>query len=253
MSLIEEKINLILASTLNLTKGKVIRKNLITNPNFETANSLGVVAVTGSLSTTWSLSGNSWLLTPTGTSKDSYGFIGGGDVGAMRLGMKPGGTYTVSATVYVPTARVGLLFDDRWGKLNFFYKNALGSYIEAKSDNPVIGTPTLLSVTVSIPIDATEAFIRLYNGSNNVNDLVYWDNILLEESSSEHPYFDGNFDYARWTGLANASPSEYLSCSAMDILHDYWASRSGLVPASTYSIMDHCKAAGGSHYLKDVT
>jgi hypothetical protein len=47
--------------------------------------------------------------------------------------------------------------------------------------------------------------------------------------------------------------SDISKSGSMTLLKDYWASKSGLTPASKYSMMDHVRAAGKIHYFKDVT
>ena len=67
-------------------------------------------------------------------------------------------------------------------------------------------------VTAAIPADATQAFIRLYNGSQSPSDVVWWDSLIMEEGTTDGSYFDGSttggaYSSYAWTGTPNASTS----------------------------------------------
>lgn len=122
---------------------------------------------------------------------DSFTAISG-DTGALRLGMIAGRTYTVSATIRLSAPLTGTL-SSRSRKIVFFHKSPADQFhIETASAQAAnVAGETRLSVTVTIPDTATEAFIRLYNGATAGNGDVWWDNLLVEEATALRPYFDG--------------------------------------------------------------
>ena len=164
-------------------------------------------------SSEWQLTGaKSLRVIPSSTVTDNFASPGG-DAGAMRLGMVAGNTYTVSATIRLSAPLTGTLTPDS-RKIVLFYKNAAGAYINnASTQAPNTAGTTRLSVTVSIPAGATEAFIRLYNGASAGNGDVWWDAVMLEASPIVQDYFDGSVVSAdadltnSWSGTAHASTS----------------------------------------------
>lgn len=184
--------------------------NLAPNPNVVGTFGYGSTGNCAfSVSTEWAASGaTSAMLTPTTASSDSFVAVAG-DVGAIRLGMVPGRTYTASATVYTPTAQAGPL--SSVARAIQFYTKAPsqsgGGYVSrASPQGPVTGSARV-AVTVTIPSDATEAFVRLYNGASIGNGVVYWDEIMVHEGTVVGDYFDGDTPGARWLGTPNASRS----------------------------------------------
>jgi prepilin-type N-terminal cleavage/methylation domain-containing protein len=182
--------------------------NLVTNPSIETGTSTyGIGGVGVASSPDWASSGtNSLKLTPTGATSDSYTNIGG-DTGAVRLGMQAGNTYTISANIYLPAPQTGTLQPSRARTIRVFTKVGAGSYVESGSGAPNSAGSTRLSYTFTVPVGATEAFIRLYNGSNSATDLVYWDGIMLTAGSTSYNYADGATPNWIWNGAANSSTS----------------------------------------------
>ncbi len=49
------------------------------------------------------------------------------------------------------------------------------------------------------------------------------------------------------------SATTVAQTSTQDLLFQYWAGKSTLTPKAKYSIMDHCRNAGGRDPIKDVT
>ena len=167
-----------------LQDGAVVRTNLATNPNM-----VGTTGYTGGAASL-SAASNILTITPSSASTDSYASVGG-DLGAFRLGMQAGHTYTVSATINTPSAQGGTV-DAAARRIRFFYRNAAGTYVGNDSEaGPTTGSADL-SVTVAIPADATEAFIRLYNGASTGNGTVEFSRLVVEEAPSAEGYFDGS-------------------------------------------------------------
>lgn len=193
------------------------RTNLWTNPSIET-NTTGFTGqfINLSQSADWAAVGTKSLkLLPSSTSNDCHASITG-DAGAVRAPLVAGKTYTVSGTVYIPVALTGSLHPTRVGKIIVHTKSPTingGNYVETQSSAPAATGASRVKVTFTVPADATEAFIRLYNGAtNSATNAVYWDAIQIEEGVTQGLYFDGasqafaNRTYA-WTGTAHASTS----------------------------------------------
>jgi RHS repeat-associated protein len=131
-------------------------------------------------------SGKTAFSVATGPVADSYAALGG-DAGAMRLGLQAGRRYRITAWVYVP-ARTGLtLAYPRGQSLALFWK-ADGAYNEPLTSGAITPRPTAVnawqrvSVDVTIPTNATEAFLRMYNGMQAGADKpVYFDDISVRE------------------------------------------------------------------------
>jgi prepilin-type N-terminal cleavage/methylation domain-containing protein len=183
--------------------------NLMPNPSIETGTSTyGIGGVAVASSADWANNGTySLKLTPTGATSDSYTNIGG-DTGAIRLGMQAGNTYTVSATINLLAPQAGTLQPSRARTIRLFTKVGAGAYVETgPTAAPNSAGATRLTYTFTVPSGATEAFIRLYNGSNSTTDLVYWDSIMLTAGSNTYNYADGSSANWIWNGTANNSTS----------------------------------------------
>lgn len=187
------------------------RENLVPNPSIEGNISDYIPSgVEPTQSNEWTFRGAfSLKLTPNNSTPDSFvGVVGG--IGGIFLGMQPGNTYTASGWCYAPTEAIGNIHPNRFRKIVAFTKApSTGSgYVETRSElTAVAGTSTRLSVTFDIPVDATEAFIRLYNGSDNAADFVYWDALLVEKTTTTKSFFDGSLPGYEWTSIENASAS----------------------------------------------
>ena len=160
-----------------------------------------------------------WLtLRPDGGGSDSFAYVSG-DTGGMRLGMRPGRTYTISADLDLPQT----MTDPQWlgngqrGTISVFTRrNGVGDYTLAASPVPASTAGTSrVSVTVAVPADAVEALVRLYHGGQDAarGELVRWRNLLVEEAATAGPYFDGATPAPAglahgWTGAVDASTSQ---------------------------------------------
>lgn len=193
------------------------RRNLFTNPSFEAAT--GAVPndiVYGSSQVVqdaeWSVRGNfSARITPTGTQNDTRLSLGG-DSGGMRLGMQAGKTYTVIGTCRLAAPQNTAGIRDRARTITAFY-HVGSTYVETRSAQaPNVAGETELRVTFTIPADANEAFVRLYNGATLGNGDVWWDAVAVIEGEYTGPAFDGgSLDMftarTRWLGAPDVSQS----------------------------------------------
>jgi RHS repeat-associated protein len=149
-------------------------------------------------------------ITPTATAGnypgDTWAAVGG-DMGGLRLNMKPGKRYRMTAWIYVPV-ETGLdtTFTARGLKLMGFMKNANGYLGSSSLKAAYTGAWQELQVDLAVPADATEAFFRLYNGfSAGSGKKVYYDNISVQEIVAPFgPQWSGG------SGDGNAD-SEYAS------------------------------------------
>ncbi len=168
--------------------------NMLPNPSFEvnttgwTGNALSITR-----STTWAKDGSyAAYLIPSGASTDS--FMVSSDAALIKNGMKPGTTYTVSAYLSLSQAQSGSIDATRARRIVVYTKSPTingGNYVTTMSDQaPNAIGDYRLSVTFTVPGDATEAFFRLYNGSSSAVSALFWDAVMLQESSTALSYTD---------------------------------------------------------------
>ena len=183
--------------------------NRIGNPSFETNTVINTAYAFVALAQTsaWSSDGTySMSVTPNNASTDSFA-APGGDVGAMRMGMTAGKTYTMSAILRIPATLTGTLDGNRATCIMAFWYVS-GGYQSAKSCGGSANVGTYpLSLTFSLPAGATEAFIRLYHGGNTGTGPVYYDSLMLTEGTTRYDYADGDMDGWIWNGTPNESSS----------------------------------------------
>lgn len=183
--------------------------NLATNPSAETnITGYGANAATATRDTGWAQDGTASIrITPTsGVSNDSFVNVGG-DLGAIRLGMIAGRTYTVSGTIRLSAAQTGTL-NGSARKLTVWYTTAGGSHVQTSSAAaPNAAGSTRLSATMTIPSDALGAWIRLYDGAFTAAGDVWWDSIMVTEGATAPNYADGNSLNWVWSSTVNNSSS----------------------------------------------
>lgn len=144
------------------------------------------------LSEQWADTGSrSVRIVPYTTSNDTYCPIGR-DVGGLRLGMVPGQTYTAIGVCKLTSSQEGTL-NTSARRLVFYSRPDVGSYTVIQSDQPP-NEPGVYPVrlTFTVPPDATEAFIRAYNGASAGNGDVWWDSVAVVPGVYDGPFFDGD-------------------------------------------------------------
>ncbi|MEU7906982.1 capsular polysaccharide synthesis protein [Actinoplanes sp. NPDC049118] len=154
------------------------------------------------------------LVTGSGANNDSHIAPGGRDeAGDLRLGMRAGGTYTASVSVFLPGPLTGALNPYalriipgcvRGGAANF-HLTASPPARNEYGDHRV-------SVTFTLPRNATAAWVRLLAGMSQGHGEVYWHSFALTEGEQPVAYFDGDthddgFFTFEWLGDPGASPS----------------------------------------------
>ncbi|MFF7633360.1 ricin-type beta-trefoil lectin domain protein [Kitasatospora sp. NPDC008050] len=125
---------------------------------------------------------DSLLVTPAASGWDSYAALG--PEYTLAQGMKPGRTYRLTGWIYVPAA-TGLdtsALPNRGLKLVGVHKSG-GVYGEVASAKAGFTDAwQQLSVDLTVPKDATEAWFRLYNGfPGGSNKEVHFDDLSLKE------------------------------------------------------------------------
>jgi len=204
------------------------RVNLVPNPSFEVGLAgWGATGITQTQSSLWSQFGSKSIRTqPTSANRDNHTAM---NTTASAFGIVGGTTYTFSSYIYLPAVLSGPL-DGRSRSILVYYQRAStgGSYFNF----PVNPAPnavgvTRLSVTGTFPPDVTTILIRLYNGAtNSATNLVYFDAVLVEQSATLNPYFDGTTTDPSievvtlgWNGTPNNSTSTltYLADDPFDL------------------------------------
>lgn len=145
----------------------------------------------------------------------------GGDYGGLRLGMQAGKTYTVSATFYVDAPlsgtenaqsrqlAIGCVAPSMNGGVSFYLA------LSDKAPN-VGGTQTRVSLTFTVPRDATSVVLRAFAGHSAGS--AYWADFMLVEGNGVDsngrtidPFDGDSIDNAvytyDWTGAAHKSAS----------------------------------------------
>lgn len=128
---------------------------------------------------------------PDGSSYYSSAKVGSSS--SMPFGMKAGRTYTISGTARLTAPQTGNLYTIPRRIYCTIYKGGSGVTWPSSVSAPNEAGVTRLSVTVALPTDASGLEITLYNGAtNSADNSVWWDDVLIEESATVGPYFDGN-------------------------------------------------------------
>ncbi|MDZ5145331.1 hypothetical protein [Microbacterium testaceum] len=148
------------------------------------------------------------------TSQDSFIALGG-DVGALRLGMSAGRTYTFSMRGQVIAAIGNPGTNAR--RLGAYYRVGTGPYQSVLSPqvSATVGQSSRVSVTFTLPEGTTEAFIRAFHGGTS--GVMTWGHPRLSETdprpgADNTDMFSGatpdttGYDYA-WEGAAEMSRS----------------------------------------------
>ncbi|OCI29632.1 tRNA nuclease WapA precursor [Oerskovia enterophila] len=130
--------------------------------------------------------GSSFKVMPTLQTTATYAHVGGGE-GAIRLGFVPGQTYRISGWIYVPAAS-GLSPAYPQGNAISFTSKTSSGYSDPVATGQITPRPTKVdtwqqvSVDVTVPAGATEAFIRLFNGNaGGSNKPVYFDDLSVRQ------------------------------------------------------------------------
>jgi hypothetical protein len=190
---------------------KSTRTNLVTNPSFET-NTTGWVAATGATNTRTSSQSvfGSWSISQTRSSTTGSLSV----QTSPRISVTAGLDYTFSLYFrrsYSTTRTTSLRF--QWYNSG---GTIIGTTITQAITPPAVNTWGRFSMTRTAPAGATTVYCDILVSNAVVGEVIFVDGIMLEQSSTLLPYFDGTnsspyADYTLlsrvWTGTANASTS----------------------------------------------
>lgn len=160
----------------------------------------------------WASTGTKSLrLMPLSATVDSRTLIAGSGSSLAGQGVTfvPGKTYTAMAKFRQAAPQSGTLWSEA-RKIQAVMNGTGGTTTSAQATNTA-GVQQL-SITFTVPADATIGYVRLHNGTSLGNGDVWWDDILIIEGTYTGSYFDGSTSpdtdlTAAWTGTANASAS----------------------------------------------
>ena len=167
----------------------------------------------------WSKSGAySMRIIPNNASSSTFASPGG-DTGGLRLGMEGGKFYTLVVTVHLAAPQTGGVNTASRG-IRVHHKVGTGNYTDLTGPQaPNAAGDYELRFTFAIPVGATEAFIRLWNGASLGGGDVWWDNMLVTEVPSldepyTGPFFSGDTpntdtESYTWDGAPNASTTTF--------------------------------------------
>lgn len=185
-------------------------QNLAPNPSFETGVTSWNSAANATVTTTTAVkrSGLQSALATTTASGTGVALVSTGSASAIPA--VAGATYTFSA--YVKGG--GSVASTRDAFVIVYFRNAAGSVISAGIQGaytPVGNSDWVrVSVTATAPADTVKVQmnVNLYANTVVLGDIVYVDDILIEQGSALNPYFEGQGDFTYvWNGTANASTS----------------------------------------------
>ena len=155
---------------------------------------------------------SSLLVSPTGASTDSYGTFGCDY--AMCNGLQAGHSYTFSTHVYVPTTMPLGTGPGIQQQPVLYFHTPTGGYTAVTSARPTRqGGWQSLTLDATIPADADQAFVRLYNGfaAGSGYD-VYFDASSLTEAGIFGPGWNGTLDTggSGWLGASDSGSAMSL-------------------------------------------
>lgn len=121
-----------------------------------------------------------------GAEGDTYATLGG-DRGGFRLGMQPGKRYHITGWIWVPATTglnpTGTFGEARGQRIVAISQVATATYAMFFSQKATITEGwQQLSVVMSVPANAQDAYVRLYNGMpTGSGKHVYWDDLSVRE------------------------------------------------------------------------
>lgn len=134
----------------------------------------------------------------------------GGDLGAMRLGMVAGETYTIAVWCRLAAPLVNAMDASR--RIQVMREG----YVQFAYSEPAPNEPGvhLIRLTFTVPATATNAFVRAHLGTSPGNGEIWFDNFTIVKGDiPDLMPFSGatrgtqSIVY-RWAGAMNASPSQ---------------------------------------------
>jgi hypothetical protein len=154
-------------------------------------------------------SGRGIAVTPAGATNGDTALTFGDETGTrdtFRLGMRAGHTYTISGSLYLPSPQAGPTFLNRARGITFFSTGGTFTELNSPSAPNTTGVHHV-SLTVTVPTNATNAFVRFYNGSSSAADTVVWTEMMVTEGTTDFAFGSGDSPGWSWVGAPNRSPS----------------------------------------------
>jgi len=176
--------------------------NLFPNGSFETdAAGWGQLAAVLSVTNGWASSGSNSLQVKPNSVGAAYSLAN-----TNASYMVPGKTYTLSATINIPVAQTGTL-DALARRMSFSYTSG-GSTRSVTSAAGATTGVSRISLTVTLPSDATGMSWSIYNGAtSSAANVMYIDNVMATEGTTLYTYGDGSLPGWSWNGTAFSSQS----------------------------------------------
>ena len=169
-----------------IQSANLLRNNFANGGEDGTTTNITGSAATISLSNKGAINGfNSFAITPTGTSNNSYGFFVSNNGASFQGGVFASGTYTAVATITLtkPQQNTSLNSNARRLMIIPYVGSSSQTAIVSNQASNVVGSHSL-SVTFTLDSTITGTSIRLMNGSSSVEDIVYFDNIGIYSGST---------------------------------------------------------------------
>ena len=208
---------------------------------------------------------NSCEITPTGSGFNTYVTVAGSTTVLTGHGVSfvPGVTYGVSVTMVVPSPMLSP--GDGTSplrRISVYYNTvsgATGGVIRQSNSAPNVAGEHRLTVDFTLPANTVWCEIRVGNGSNNPNDIVYVKDMVLVSSELlgvprqlALGYFDGSTTpdedlIPAWSSTANNSTSNLSSAGVASVneyssVNTYVASSDSWCSTGTRSVK--CKSIG---------
>ncbi|MGW8431677.1 hypothetical protein ACWGJ9_11340 [Curtobacterium citreum] len=124
----------------------------------------------------------------------------------FRLGMQAGHTYTISGSLYLQAPQAGPTYAGRARGITVFTTGAYFSEVNSEQAPNTAGVHHV-AMTVTIPKEASDSFVRFYNGSTNTADVAVWTEMMVTEGTADYAFGSGDTTGWSWTGTPNRSPS----------------------------------------------
>ena len=166
--------------------------NLITNPNAQ-VDLTNVTATNATVARETPAAFNpdyNTAIKLTGSASNASWMNIGGDTGAIRLGLEKGKTYTVRASARLGGTLAGTAGTFR-REIVAYTRIGAGAYVTTQSARMTNAAGTAdLSVTFTVPSNASEAFVRFFHGHPEAGASIWWYKIRLSEGT-DTDFFDG--------------------------------------------------------------
>lgn len=158
----------------------------------------------------WSITGTSSIaVNANGAATNSTHALPAGTIGGItKMNMVPGAPYTVSCYIYLdaPQNVTGISSLARTISIDVTTPAGTTTAFAVSSQAPNVVGVYRLSMSFTLPSDATNAVLKLTNGA--MSGIVRFDALMIEPGSTlSTTYVDGDSPYATWGGTAHNSIS----------------------------------------------